>query len=149
MMLAAGVGLSFAKGLSVGQSMATSLEGPGMLVVAGVALQGLIDGAVVAAPVVGQPMSMRRLLLLAAIVADPASAASSSAHRGGTGTGLLVLSLAAGTLVTCSASCFAAGSKTSAPSGRCGACSGLLLAGGGLWWNSATKLTSDYGLRRG
>ena len=50
---------SFAEGLSVGQSMATSLAGPGALVVLGVALHSLVDGAVVAAPVVGQPMSPR------------------------------------------------------------------------------------------
>ena len=101
MMLAAGVGLySFAKGLSVGQSMATSLEGPGMLVVAGVALQGLIDGAVVAAPVVGQPMSIRRLLLLAAIVAGPSvGGIIVGTSWVGPGLELLVLSLAAGTLV--------------------------------------------------
>jgi len=101
MMLAAGVGLySFAKGLSVGQSMATSLEGPGMLVVAGVALQGLIDGAVVAAPVVGQPMPVRRLLLLAAIVAGPSvGGIIVGTSWVGPGLELLVLSLAAGTLV--------------------------------------------------
>ena len=101
MMLAAGVGLySFAKGLTVGQSMATALEGPGMLVVLGVALQGLINGAVVAAPVVGQPMSPRRLFLLAAIVAGPSvGGIIVGTSWVGPGLELLVLSLAAGTLV--------------------------------------------------
>jgi ZIP family zinc transporter len=101
MMLAAGVGLySFAKGLTVGQSMATTLQGPGMLVVLGVALQGLILGAVVAAPVVGQPMSAGRLLLLAAIVAGPSvGGIVVGTSWVGPGLELLVLSLAAGTLV--------------------------------------------------
>ena len=101
MMLAAGVGLySFAKGLTVGQSMATSFEGPGMLVVLGVALQGLISGAVVAAPVVGQPMSPGRLLLLATIVAGPSvGGIIVGTSWVGPGLELLVLSLAAGTLV--------------------------------------------------
>ena len=101
MMLAAGVGLySFAKGLTVGQSMATALEGPGMLVVLGVALQGFINGAVVAAPVVGQPMSPRRLFLLAAIVAGPSvGGIIVGTSWVGPGLELLVLSLAAGTLV--------------------------------------------------
>jgi ZIP family zinc transporter len=101
MMLAAGVGLyGFAKGLSVGQSMATALEGPGMLVVFGVALQGLLDGAVVAAPVVGQPMPPGRLLLLAAIVAGPSVGGIIVGTAWvGPGLELLVLSLAAGTLI--------------------------------------------------
>lgn len=101
MMLAAGVGLySFAKGLTVGQSMATALEGPGMLVVLGVALQGLIDGAVVAAPVVGQPMPPGRLFLLAAIVAGPSVGGIIVGTAWvGPGLELLVLSLAAGTLI--------------------------------------------------
>jgi zinc transporter ZupT len=100
-MLAAGVGLySFAKGLSVGQSMATSLEGPGMLVVLGVALQGLIDGAVVAAPVVGQSMSPGRVILLATIVVGPSVGGIIVGTAWvGPGLELLVLSLAAGTLV--------------------------------------------------
>ena len=71
-MLAGAIGLhSFAEGLSVGQSMATSLAGPGGLVVLGVALHSLVDGAAVAAPVVGQPMPATRVFLLAAIVAGP------------------------------------------------------------------------------
>ena len=101
MMLAAGLGLySFAKGLTVGQSMATALQGPGTLVVLGVALQGLIAGAVVAAPVVGQPMSPSRLFLLAAIVAGPSvGGIIVGTSWVGPGLELLVLSLAAGTLI--------------------------------------------------
>jgi ZIP family zinc transporter len=101
MMLAAGVGLyGFAKGLSVGQSMAAALEGPGVLVVLGVALLGLIDGAVVAAPIVGQPMPASRLLLLAAIVAGPSVGGIIVGTAWvGPGLELLVLSLAAGTLI--------------------------------------------------
>lgn len=101
MMLAAGVGLyGFAKGLSVGQSMAAALAGPGMLVVIGVALQGLIDGAVAAAPVVGQPMPPSRLFLLAAIVAGPSvGGIIVGTSWVGPGLELLVLSLAAGTLI--------------------------------------------------
>jgi zinc transporter ZupT len=100
MMLAAGVGLySFGKGLSVGQT-AAALEGPGMLVVLGVALQGLIGGAVVAAPVVGQPMPLGRLLLLATIVAGPSvGGIIVGTNWVGPGLELLVLSLAAGTLI--------------------------------------------------
>jgi zinc transporter, ZIP family len=100
-MLASGVGLySFASGLSVGQSMAASLAGPGMLVLIGIALQGLVSGAVVAAPVVGQPMPPSRLLLLAAIVAGPSVGGIIVGTAWvGPGLELLVLSLAAGTLV--------------------------------------------------
>jgi zinc transporter, ZIP family len=100
-MLAAAIGLhSFAEGLSVGQSMATSLTGPGGLVVLGVALHSLVDGAAVAAPVIGQPMSPSRVFLLAAIVAGPSLLGIILGTAWvGPGLELLVLSVAAGTLI--------------------------------------------------
>jgi len=100
-MLAGAIGLhSFAEGLSVGQSMATSLAGPGGLVVLGVALHSLVDGAAVAAPIVGQPMPPARLFLLAAIVAGPSLLGIIVGTAWvGPGLELLVLSVAAGTLI--------------------------------------------------
>jgi ZIP family zinc transporter len=100
-MLAGAIGLhSFAEGLSVGQSMATSLAGPGGLVVLGVALHSLVDGAAVAAPVVGQPMPAARVFLLAAIVAGPSLLGIVVGTAWvGPGLELLVLSVAAGTLI--------------------------------------------------
>ena len=100
-MLAAGVGLhSFAEGLSVGQSMATSLAGPGLLVVLGLAIHGTVDGAAVAAPVVGQPMPPSRLFLLAVIAAGPRLLGVTMGTTWvGPGLELLVLSVSAGTLV--------------------------------------------------
>jgi ZIP family zinc transporter len=100
-MLAGAIGLhSFAEGLSVGQSMATSLAGPGGLVVLGVALHSLVDGAAVAAPIVGQPMPAARVFLLAAIVAGPSLLGIIVGTAWvGPGLELLVLSVAAGTLI--------------------------------------------------
>lgn len=100
-MLAAGVGLhSLAEGLSVGQSMATSLAGPGALILLGLALHSLVDGAAVAAPVVGQPTLLSRLLLLCAIAAGPSLfGVIMGTSWVGPGLELLVLSLAAGTLI--------------------------------------------------
>lgn len=100
-MLAAAIGLhSFAEGLSVGQSMATSLAGPGGLVVLGVALHSLVDGAAVAAPVIGQPMPASRVFMLAAIVAGPSLLGIIVGTAWvGPGLELFVLSVAAGTLV--------------------------------------------------
>jgi ZIP family zinc transporter len=100
-MLAAGIGLhSLAEGLSVGQSIAASLAGPGRLVLIGLALHGFVDGAAVVAPVVGQPMGAGRLFLLAAVAAGP----SLLGLLGGTdwvgpGLELLLVSVAAGTLI--------------------------------------------------
>jgi zinc transporter, ZIP family len=100
-MLAAAIGLhSFAEGLSVGQSMATSLAGQGGLVVLGVALHSLVDGAAVAAPVIGQPMPPSRVFMLAAIVAGPSLLGIIVGTAWvGPGLELFVLSVAAGTLV--------------------------------------------------
>ncbi len=100
-MLAGAIGLhSFAEGLSVGQSMATSLAGPGGLVVLGVALHSLVDGAAVAAPIIGQPMPAARVFLLAAIVAGPSLLGIIVGTAWvGPGLELLVLSVAAGTLI--------------------------------------------------
>lgn len=100
-MLAAAVGLhSLAEGLSVGQSMATSLVGPGGLVVTGLALHSLVDGAAVAAPIVGQPMPAARVFLLGAIAAGPSLLGVILGTAWvGPGLELLVLSVAAGTLI--------------------------------------------------
>ena len=100
-MLAAGIGLhSFAEGLTVGQSLATSLNGLGLLFLLGLAVHGAVDGAAVAAPVVGQPMPPARLLLLAAIAAGPPLLGVIMGTTWvGPGLELLVLSVAAGTLV--------------------------------------------------
>ena len=101
--------------------MATSLAGPGMLVVLGVALHGLIAGAAVAAPVVGQPMLPGRLLLLAAIVAGPSVGGIIVGTRGwGRDWNCWCSRVAAGTLIYVLRELLRAGSKTSAPSGRCG-----------------------------
>jgi zinc transporter ZupT len=71
-MLAVGIGLrTFAEGLAVGQSMATSLVGPGAWLVLGLALHGLLYGAAVAAPVAGEPMPPSRVVLLGACAAGP------------------------------------------------------------------------------
>ncbi len=71
-MLAVGIGLrTFAEGLAVGQSMATSLVGPGAWLVLGLALHSLLYGAAVAAPVAGEPMPASRLVLLGACAAGP------------------------------------------------------------------------------
>jgi zinc transporter, ZIP family len=100
-MLAGGIGLhSFAEGLSVGQTMATSLAGPGRLVVIGLVLHGFVDGAAVTAPVVGQPMRLARLVLLGAIAAGPSLVGPAVGTAWvGPGLELLVLSVAAGTLI--------------------------------------------------
>ena len=100
-MLAAGVGLhSLAEGLTVGQSMAVSLIRPGALAVAGLALRSFVDGAAVAAPVVGQPMPASRLFLLAAVAAGPSLLGVILGTAWvGPGLELLVLSVAAGTLI--------------------------------------------------
>jgi ZIP family zinc transporter len=100
-MLAAAIGLhSFAEGLSVGQSMATSLVGPGALVVSGLALHSLVDGAAVAAPIVGEPMPPVRVFMLASIAAGPSLlGVILGTSWVGPGLELLVLSVAAGTLI--------------------------------------------------
>jgi ZIP family zinc transporter len=100
-MLAGAIGLHhFAEGLSVGQSMATSLAGPGALIVLGLALHSLVDGAAVAAPIVGQPMPPARVFMLAAIAAGPSLfGIIVGTSWVGPGLELLVLSVAAGTLI--------------------------------------------------
>jgi ZIP family zinc transporter len=100
-MLAAAIGLhNFAEGLSVGQSMATSLAGPGALVVLGLALHSIADGAAVAAPIVGEPMLPARVFMLAAIAAGPSLfGILVGTSWVGPGLELLVLSVAAGTLI--------------------------------------------------
>ncbi len=100
-MLAVGIGLhNFAQGLSVGQSMATTLTGPGAWLVIGLALHSLADGAAVAAPVSGQPMPPGRLVLLAACAAGPSLFGTVVGTTWvGPGLELLVLSLSAGALV--------------------------------------------------
>ncbi len=100
-MLAVGIGLhNFAQGLSVGQSMATTLTGPGAWLVIGLALHSLADGAAVAAPVAGEPMPPGRLVLLAACAAGPSLFGTVVGTTWvGPGLELLVLSVSAGALV--------------------------------------------------
>lgn len=100
-MLAVGIGLhNFAEGLSVGQSMATTLSGPGAMVVLGLALHSLLDGVAIAAPVAGQPMRARRLLVLAACAAGPSLIGLITGTTWvGPGLELLGLSMSAGALV--------------------------------------------------
>jgi zinc transporter ZupT len=100
-MLAVGIGLrTFAEGLSVGQAMATSLDGPGALTIAGLAWLALISGAAVAAPIAGQPMPAARVFLLAACAAAPGLfGAITGTTWVGPALELLVLSLASGTFI--------------------------------------------------
>lgn len=100
-MLAAGIGLrTFAEGLAVGQSMATTLDGPGAWLLAGLALHGLLYGAAAAAPVAGEPMPASRLVLLAACAAGPSLFGIVVGTTWvGPGLELLVLSVSAGGLV--------------------------------------------------
>lgn len=100
-MLAIGIGLrNFAEGLAVGQSMATALAGPGLLLVLGLVLHSLMYGAAAAAPVAGEPMPGSRLALLAACAAGPSLFGTVVGTTWvGPGLELLVLSLSAGALV--------------------------------------------------
>jgi zinc transporter ZupT len=100
-MLAVGIGLrTFAEGLAVGQSMATSLSGPGGRLVLGLALHSLLYGAAVAAPVAGEPMPPARLALLAACAAGPSLFGTIVGTTWvGPGLELLMLSVSAGALI--------------------------------------------------
>lgn len=100
-MLAVGIGLrTFAEGLAVGQSLATSLVGPGAWLVLGLALHSLLYGAAVAAPVAGEPMPASRLVLLVACAAGPSLFGTVVGTTWvGPGLELLVLSVSAGALV--------------------------------------------------
>lgn len=100
-MLAVGIGLrNFAEGLAVGQSMATSLAGPGGRLVLGLALHSVLYGASVAAPVAGEPMPASRLVLLAACAAGPSLFGTIVGTTWvGPGLELLVLSVSAGALI--------------------------------------------------
>jgi zinc transporter, ZIP family len=100
-MLAVGVGLrNFAEGLAVGQSMATSLVGPGGWLVIGLALHSLLYGAAVASPVAGEAMPLSRLVLLAICAAGPSLFGTVVGTTWvGPGLELLVLSVAAGGLI--------------------------------------------------
>ena len=100
-MLAVGIGLrTFAEGLAVGQSIATSLVGPGAWLVLGLALHNLLYGAAVAAPVAGEPMPASRLALLGACAAGPSLFGTVVGTTWvGPGLELLVLSVSAGALV--------------------------------------------------
>jgi zinc transporter ZupT len=100
-MLAVAIGLrTFAEGLAVGQVMATTLTGPGARIISGLAALGVISGAAVAAPIAGQPMPSGRVFLLAACAAGPGLFGTVAGTTWvGPGLELLVLSLAAGTLV--------------------------------------------------
>lgn len=100
-MLAVGIGLrNFAAGLAVGQSMATTLDGPGAWLVLGLALHSLLYGAAVAAPVAGEPMPASRLVLLGACAAGPSLFGTVVGTTWvGPGLELLVLSVSAGALM--------------------------------------------------
>jgi ZIP family zinc transporter len=100
-MLAAAIGLhNFAEGLSVGQTMATALTGPGAWVALGLGLHAVADGAAVAAPVAGQPMPPGRVLILLVCAAGPSLLGTFAGTTWvGPGLELLVISLAAGTLI--------------------------------------------------
>lgn len=100
-MLAVGIGLrTFAEGLAVGQSLATSLAGPGAWIVLGLTLHSLLYGAAVAAPVAGEPMPPSRLVLLGACAAGPSLFGTVVGTTWvGPGLELLVLSISAGVLV--------------------------------------------------
>ena len=100
-MLAVGIGLrTFAEGLAVGQSLATSLVGSGVWLVLGLALHALLYGAAVAAPVAGEPMPPSRVFLLGACAAGPSLFGTVVGTTWvGPGLELLVLSIAAGALI--------------------------------------------------
>ena len=100
-MLAVSIGLrNFAEGLAAGQSIATTLSGPGLWLLAGLAVHGLLYGAAAAAPVAGEPMPPSRLALLAACAAGPSLFGTVVGTTWvGPGLELLVLSIAAGGLI--------------------------------------------------
>ncbi len=100
-MLAVGIGLrNFAEGIAAGQSIATTLTGPGAWVVTGLAVHGLLYGAAAAAPVAGEPMPPSRIVLLAACAAGPSLFGTMVGTTWvGPGLELLVLSVSSGALV--------------------------------------------------
>jgi ZIP family zinc transporter len=100
-MLAIAIGLrNFAEGLAAGQSIATTLSGPGAWLVAGLAVHGLLYGAAAATPVAGEPMPPSRLFLLAACAAGPSLFGTVVGTTWvGPGLELLVLSVSSGALV--------------------------------------------------
>jgi ZIP family zinc transporter len=100
-MLAVSIGLrNFAEGLAAGQSIATTVSGPGVWLLAGLAVHGLLYGAAAAAPVAGEPMPASRLALLLTCAAGPSLFGTVVGTTWvGPGLELLVLSISAGGLI--------------------------------------------------